>query len=679
MATKLKQDPRIGSFTSDLGEDVLAISRFEGSECLSGLFEFRVDVVSEDKDIDFDKILGTNCGLHIYAKHDGVKRHFRGVLVEAQWTGMVYDLRSYRLILRPWLWLLTRTTNCRIFSNKTVPGILQQVFQDKGFDAFQLRLNASYPELEYCVQYRESDFSFVSRLMEEYGIYYYFEHGESGHELIMADSSAAHEPKPAGAKLALALGDAKFTRREDTLNQWTEERKHRSGKVTLNDYDYEKPSADLKANRDASSKYALGKLELYDYPGRYTEKSDGLTLANIRLEAEQAADKRSFAEGDAVTCCPGFLVELAGPSQQNLGKQFLTLRADHAFQSLEYRSAGGADAGGYSGRYEFLPVDIQFRAPAVTPKPIIYGPQTALVASDVDDECRIEVQFYWDRDKTNSRYVRIAHGWAGNGWGDVKIPRIGMEVVVEYLDGDPDYPLVTGSVYNNEKTTPVTLPSMQTQSTIKSRSSKSGTAGNEIRFEDKKDSEEFYFHAQKDMKVEIENMLTTTVKASHEIHTLEKGDRTVDVQTGKEVHKVKGTREVTVTGNETHKNDADFSHTVAGKYELKITGDLVIDVTGSITIKTAAGATYKAGTTINIDAGTALTSKAGTAHSSEAGTSMKNKSGLDMSNEAGTGMKNKASTTLDCEAAMVTVKASATGTIDGGGMLTVKGGLVKIN
>jgi type VI secretion system secreted protein VgrG len=273
----------------------------------------------------------------------------------------------------------------------------------------------------------------------------------------------------------------------------------------------------------------------------------------------------------------------------------------------------------------------------------------------------------------------VSQAWAGQGWGALFIPRIGQEVVVSYVDGDPDRPLVTGSVYNAEKTPPVTLPSMQTQSTIKSRSSKSGTAGNEIRFEDKKDSEEFYFHAQKDMKVEIENALTTTVKASHEVHTLEKGDRTVDVQTGKEVHKVKGTREVTVTGNETHTNEADFTQKVTGNFELKVTGNLVIDVTGSITFKGAKDATIKAGTTLSSEAGTALTNKAGTALTNEAGTSLKNKASLDLSNEAGTGLKNKAGTTLDNEGAMVNNKASATQTVDGGGMLTLKGGMVKIN
>ncbi len=330
-----------------------------------------------------------------------------------------------------------------------------------------------------------------------------------------------------------------------------------------------------------------------------------------------------------------------------------------------------------------------FRPPRVTPRPRVAGSQIATVVGSSGEEIwtdkhgRIKVQFPWDRigtkNENSSCWVRVSQIWAGQGWGALFIPRIGQEVVVSYVDGDPDRPLVTGSVYNAEKTPPVTLPSMQTQSTIKSRSSKSGTAGNEIRFEDKKDAEEFYFHSQKDMKVEVENALTTTVKESHEIHTLEKGDRTVEVKTGKEVHRVKGTRELTVTGDETHTNAANFTQKVTGNYELKVTGNLIIDVTGSITIKSAKDVSAKAGTTFATEAGTALTNKAGTALTNQAGTALTNKAGTSLTNEASLGLKNKAGTTLDNEGTMVNNKASATQTVDGGGMLTVKGGLVKIN
>lgn len=284
-----------------------------------------------------------------------------------------------------------------------------------------------------------------------------------------------------------------------------------------------------------------------------------------------------------------------------------------------------------------------------------------------DEHGRVKVQFHWDRlgvkDENSSCWVRVSQSWTGKGWGSLFLPRIGQEVVISFVDGDPDRPLVTGCVYNADNKTPVALPAMQTQSTIKSRSSKGGAAGNELRMEDKKDAEELYFHAQKNMKIDIENDLTTVLHEGAEVHTLEKGDRTVDVQTGKETHGVKGTRELTITGNETHTNKADYKQTVTGNYELKVTGNLVIDVTGSITIK----------------ADSSMSSKAGTTLSNESGTSLTNKAGTELTNQAGTGLKNKAGTTLDNEGAMVNSKASATQTVDGGGMLTLKGGMVKIN
>jgi type VI secretion system secreted protein VgrG len=508
MATKLAQDPRISAFSSSLGQDVLAIASFEGTEGLSELFEYRLDAVSEDADINFDSVIGTKCGLHIYSQHEGVKRFFNGVLVAAKFSGKRQDLRFYSLVLRPWMWLLTRTTNCKIFSHKTVPEILQQVLQSRGFDNFEARLSASYPELEYCVQYRESDFAFMSRLMEEYGIYYYFEHSESDHKLIMADSTSAHEAKPAGAKLAFVPADLRGGHGEDMLHQWADGRGLRSGKVTLNDYDYEKPTSDLTAEKTANARYEHGDLELYDYPGRYVEKSEGLSLSRVRLEAEQAQDKRSAAGGDAVTCCPGFLIALSGQPQVGDGTQFLTVRANHVFQSLTYRSTPDGEAGGrsagYSGNYEFQPLEIPYRAPAATPKPVIHGPQTAVVTSEVDDKCRIEVRFFWDRDKVNSRYVRIAQTWAGNGWGDVKVPRIGMEVVVEYLEGDPDQPLVTGSVYNADNVAPYVSDKYNAVSGTKTQTL-GGSGYNELIMDDTDGGELIRFHAQKDLEGKVEN------------------------------------------------------------------------------------------------------------------------------------------------------------------------------
>lgn len=510
MAPKLSQDKRVGSFSCVLGKDKLAVTKFEGSEGLSELFEYRLELVSNDSDIDLDKLLGTKCSLELQSRHDGVKRTFSGVLVEAEWVGRDHDLRYYEVVLRPWFWLLKRTQDCRIFKDTTVPEIVDQVIGEHGFMTHEWRKSGSYPQLEYCVQYRESDFDFLSRLLEEYGVYYFFEHSDGDHRLVLADSMSAHQPKLAGASVEFAAVDKQDNVAKDRLNEWSENRRLRTGKVTLDDYDYEKPSTDLQTDRTASSKYQHGKLELFDYPGRYVDKGDGTNLANVRLEALQAADKRFIARGDAVTCCPGFTITLDGNPVAGKGTKHLTVRAKHRFAAQAYRSTQGEVGLGYSGTYEFQPLEIPYRAPVKTRKPLIHGPQTAVVVSDVDEKCRIEVQFHWDREQKPSRYVRIAQNWAGKGWGDVKIPRIGMEVVVEFLEGDPDQPLVTGSVYNADNEAPYVKDKRNAVSGTKSQTL-DGTGYNEFIMDDTKGNELIRFHAENDLEGEVENNETRKV------------------------------------------------------------------------------------------------------------------------------------------------------------------------
>jgi type VI secretion system secreted protein VgrG len=255
----------------------------------------------------------------------------------------------------------------------------------------------------------------------------------------------------------------------------------------------------------------------------------------------------------------------------------------------------------------------------------------------------VKVKFHWDRSSTaneeTSCWLRVSQAWAGQGWGQFMLPRIGQEVIVGYIDGDPDRPLVTGCVFNGVNTTPITLPGSQTQSVLRSRSSKNGQAGNEIRMEDKLDSEELYLHAQKDMNVAIENALTTTVVGGDQKLVVQKGDRTLDVQTGKETYTVKGTRTLDITGDETHTNHGKFTQTTGGDFTLKITGNLTIEASGTVSIK----------------------------------------SGTSFANEAGTSLGLKAGTSLTAQGTTVEHKASATQTVDGGGMLALKGGVVKLN
>jgi type VI secretion system secreted protein VgrG len=338
------------------------------------------------------------------------------------------------------------------------------------------------------------------------------------------------------------------------------------------------------------------------------------------------------------------------------------MNSDYILQSLSFRADQTTF---YSNSFQAFPSTATFRPLRVTPKPRIVGLQTALVVGKSGEEIwtdkygRIVVQFYWDqigaKDEKSSCWIRVAQGWAGKQWGAMFLPRIGQEVVVSFLDGNPDRPLVTGCVYNAEQVVPYTLPDDQTKSTIKSNSSKGGSGFNEIRYEDKAGSEEIFVQAQKDMNIKVLNNRVATITQDESL-IVDKGNRSVKVNTGNETYEVKGTRDVTVTGAETHTNKADYTWKISGNLSIKVDGDISIESSKSVTIKSGTGFTNQAGTTLT------------------------NKSGTDLTNQAGTSLTNKAGTTMENNAAIsLTNKGSASQTVDGGGMLTLKGGIVKIN
>jgi type VI secretion system secreted protein VgrG len=523
----LSQETRVAKFATPLGPDVLVLERFNGQEGLSELFEFRVDALSdaEKPRINFDEVIGNNCYVSI-KNYDGPERHFNGVLTETQWRGTEHSYQNtyyaYSLVLRPWLWMLSRVSDCHIFSEKTIPEIIKAILDKPCYPAvYEQILSGSYEPLEYCVQYRETDLQFICRLMEEAGIYYFFEHSESGHKLILADSSPASKPKQGASKVVYRQLIGTDRREQEILHTWFPGRRFASGKFALKDYNYMKPNDPLLSEQEGGGAYKNANLERYDYPGRFEEKSVGTDYARFRLEAEQATDRRCQAVGDAVSCCPGTWMELAEHPAESENGEYLIVHAEHAFSSNVYRSGAGSGAEEiYSGHYEFLPKKIPFRMPQVTPKPVIHGPQTAKVAYekekkeiDVDKHGRILVQFHWDhgKKKTNSRRVRIAQVWSGKAWGGIYIPRVGMEVVVEYIDGDPDRPLVTGTVYNADNTVPFDLPAKKTIAGVKSNSSEGGDGYNEFVFDDEKGKELIRLHGQRNMEAKIENDVTKDV------------------------------------------------------------------------------------------------------------------------------------------------------------------------
>jgi type VI secretion system secreted protein VgrG len=503
----LKQQSRIGELKiPSLEKDKLVLCRFNGAEGLSELFTYTIEALSETKDIDFDEALGSKCTVSI--KIFDRTRHFNGVLVEAQWIGERKPDFVYRLVLRPWLWLKSRESDCRIFANMDASEIIMKVLTEGGLGTVNKRLTDNYNKIEYYVQYRETNLNFVTRVMEEFGIYYFFEHQDGEHTLILADSKSSHLPVPGGETIPYHPLLAKAARQEEHLTHWVPGRRFNTGKVELNDYDYFKPSADMLSRHESASSYQNSKLEVYDYPGRYVETNDGDKLAQVRLEAEQATDRRCQAEGFAVSLCPGAKVTLKEHPTQN--KEYLIVRAMHSLSTELFRSGSApAEEEAYSGRYEFLPSDTPFRSPLLTPRPVVRGPQTAKVVGDgeidVDKHGRIKVQFHWDRNEDESRRVRIGQVWSGKKWGGIFIPRVGMEVIVEFLEGDPDQPLVVGTVYNDEYKPPYDLPGDKNIAGWKSESTEGGGGYNEFIFDDTKGSELIRIHAEKDRKTHVKN------------------------------------------------------------------------------------------------------------------------------------------------------------------------------
>lgn len=655
MRTGFTQNKEPLSVTTPFGPDVLLLDACQGEESISQLFKFTLSMRAADASLDPAKIVGAAVTVKL-AVPKGPLRFLSGIVSRFIHTGGDTAFATYEAEMVPTLWLLTLSRDRVIYQNKSAADIIKAVLGDFAV-VFDAKLSGTYGVREYCVQYDETAFDFISRLMEEEGMFYFFTFKDGGHTMVLADAGSAHVPC-VDAKALKYFPDQGGRRRLDVVNQLELENRLVSQKYEYADFNYLKPTTALLSEVVG----AKGKGKQFEFPGKFAVAADGKQLATVRSEASQA--QVAICRGTSY-CYPltaGTKFTLTDHPRSVLNTALVLRSVKHWASKDQYCNA-----------FDAFAATVPFRSARRTPLPRVPGSQTALVVGPsgeeiwTDEHGRVKVQFHWDRlgakDEKSSCWVRVSQSWAGKGWGSLFLPRIGQEVVVTFVDGDPDRPLVTGCVYNGENKPPVTLPSMQTQSTLKSRSSKEGAAGNEMRMEDKKDAEEFYFHAQKDMKLEIENALTTILHEGAEIHTLEKGDRTVDVQTGKETHNVKGTRELTITGNETHTNKADFKQEVAGNYELKVTGNLVIDVTGSISIKS----------------GSTLTNKAGTTLTNEAGTSLTNKSGTDLTNQAGTGLKNKAGTTLDNEGAMLNNKASASQTVDGGGMLTIKGGMVKIN
>jgi type VI secretion system secreted protein VgrG len=503
MNAPFAQTDRMGRLTTVLGKNVLNLLRFDAVEHVNSLFSYKVEALAITDDLSFDELIGTHATVHLKS-FDLPETPFDGIVAEAEMRGQGDNGWRYALTLRPWVWLMGLRRKQQIYHEKTVVEILTEVFAHYGKDV-QIKLTADYPTLEYTVQYRETDLAFATRMMERFGISYHFAHDDGAHTLVLTDNITDHDDVLGGSRPFQFVAD--HHAKSEHFWEMIPSQRLTTGKIMLTDYNFKAPDTAMIAERAVAAPYIDGDIESYDYPGGYLDQGAGKDVARMRVDQERGQDPRHRATGDCVTLRAGMLVRVTGDKVPGVDRS-LCLSAHHKFRSGGYGSDGVNSETSYEGQYLLMPAASPLRPERKTPLAIVQGPQTAKVVGegeiDCDDFGRILVRFHWDLDDRYSMRCRVSQNWAGKGWGGMVIPRIGMEVVVEFLEGDPDKPLVTGCVYNGKNDVPYPLPENKTRSTFKTDTHK-GTGFNELRFEDEQGEEEIFIHGQKDRNTKIEN------------------------------------------------------------------------------------------------------------------------------------------------------------------------------
>ena len=611
------------NIATPLGKDFLLINRFTANEGISELFRYDIELLHEEDEashaptvVDPKKIVGQAVTVFISAL-DGSEREFTGIVNRFTQGNRDVRFSYYYVSVVPHIWLLTQKSQSRIFQQESVPDILKKVFA--GFQV-KYELQETYEPRNYCVQYGETDFDFAARLMEEEGIYYYFEHKDGTHRMIVADTPQSHRDCPGKSTIPFFVDVGSDEDFIGAVNTFLSDYKLQTGKVTMWDYNFQLPTNRLE--NEKPSRYTFGdsqKLERYEFPGGYARKYDGINksggeqggelqkifpdrLATVGrlMEGLDAQVATASGKSDCCSITSGYRFTLSRHPNAELNRVYTIVSAKHeAEQSPSYASNESAPEP-YTNDFECIAHGAGhpgFRPPRTTAKPIVRGSQTAFVVGPAGEEIftdkygRVKVQFNWDREsqvnESSSCWVRVAQSWASNKWGAMFIPRIGMEVVVHFLEGDPDQPIITGCVYNPQTMPPYTLPDEKTKSTIKSNSTKGGGGFNEFRIEDKKGSEQIFIHAEKDQDIRVKN--DTKELIVHDRHMIVENEQ---------FEKVKKDKHLIVLGNQNEKVD------------------------GSISIKAGMDLEEKTGTKFAVDAGTEIHLKSGTSMTLETGTSL---------------------------------------------------------
>jgi len=625
----ISQDNRLLQLVTPLAKDFLLLDKFFGQEGLSRLFRFELDLVHEEDQhggmptvIQPTQILGQPVGFAL-VQPDGVTRYFSGMVSQFSQGNTDERFTYYRATVVPSVWLLTQRAQSRIFQQLSVPDILREIFQN--FDVVYEIQGTFYPR-EYCVQYRETDFDFASRLMEEEGIYYYFEHSEQGHRMIMANTPPSHRDCPVKNQIPFAFNITSEEGFISCVSNWLVRHQLQSGKYTLWDHNFQLPHKKLEA--DEVSRFSVGsndQLEIYDYPGNYANRFDGIDKAGseqasnlqgifednrrtteIRMQERDAEYQLNSAWSNCGTLTAGHRFKLFNHPLEANNIDYVLVSIDHeAEQSPNFVSDEENDQA-YQNSFTCIPFGAghaPYRPPRKTPKPSVRGSQTAIVVGPAGEEIfvdkygRVKVQFHWDREgqgnSSSSCWIRVTQNQAGLRWGSAFWPRIGQEVVVGFLEGDPDRPIIVGSVYNANEMPPYTLPDEKTKTVMfKSLSSKGGGGFNEFRIEDKKGSEQIFINAERNTDIRTKN--DRFEFTGHENHLIVKTDQ---------LEQVGGDKHLQIKGDQNEK--------VGGTVSLTVTQDMQEKVGSNYALQSGTEIHLKAGTNLVVESGATLTLKVG--------------------------------------------------------------------
>ena len=652
------------TLTSPLPAADLFFQSMSAKQGLSMLEEVELELLSPKSDLAPEKLLGQPMGV-VMTLRGGAKRHLNGIVMRLGIGKSQGRFFGYRASVRPWLWFLTRTSDCRIFQDMTVPAIVEKVFADHGAQAsFQFKLDRSYRTRTYCAQYRETDYNFIARLLEEEGIFWYFQHAEGEHKLMLVDDVGALNPADGYDKLPHYENAGQVPPDVDFISNWSFSREVQTGKVVLTSYDFERPSVSLGADSELVRSHDLADHEVFDFHGEYNQKDDGQRLAENRVDEYQSRQERLAGTTNAQGMAVGHLFDLYRHPREDQNAKYV---CSQTYISAQLNGAeSGGSAGDFQCTFSAMPASQTYRPARQTPKPPVQGPQTAVVVGPAGDEIftdkygRVKVQFHWDRygkkNEKSSCWVRVSSPWAGKSFGFVQVPRIGQEVVVDFLEGDPDQPIITGRVYNAEQMPPWELPANATQSGVLTRSSKGGAYGNAnaLRFEDKKGSEQLWLHAEKNQDIEVENDethwvghdRTKTIDHDETVHV--KHDRTETVDNNETItigvnrtEKVGSNEKIDIGVNRTETVGANESIKIGANQTINIGSNRSITIGGSETATVALQRTHAVGINETIAIGAAQEIAVGAAQTVTVGAVQSISVGANQSTSVGANQSNK--------------------------------------